>query len=108
LISGGSRWRHQHDQKRRVSGGLAKRDIGFALGWHVRTDSGLERTEIRYLDNFTGYIWAFPRIDHVSYGIVTKHGALTPEQLKEELLNYIASVDAAAANEIRRERQGLA
>ncbi len=92
--------------KRRVSGGLAKRDIGFALGWHVRTDSGLERTEIRYLDNFTGYIWAFPRVDHVSYGIVTNHGALTPEQLKEELLNYIASVDATAASEIRRNGKG--
>ena len=92
--------------RRRVSGPLARRDIGFALGWHIKTDSGLDRTEIKYVDNFTGYIWAFPRVDHVSYGIVTNHGALTPEQLKEALLDYIGTVDAGAANEIRRNGKG--
>jgi flavin-dependent dehydrogenase len=92
--------------RRRVRGPLARRDIGFALGWHIKTDSGLDRTEIKYVDNFTGYIWAFPRVDHVSYGIVTNHGALTPEQLKEALLDYIGTVDAGAANEIRRNGTG--
>lgn len=86
-------------------------NFGYALGWHVRpANNGQTRlpspqVEIQYLDQFSGYIWAFPRTDHISYGIVTKYGETTPPVLKARLLDFIASRDGRAAQEIKASAQ---
>jgi geranylgeranyl reductase family protein len=77
--------------RRRVGVQLGQGDFSYALGWHVRPSprSGTNRIDIKYLDNFTGYVWAFPRTDHISYGIASKYREWTPEALKGKLLEFM-------------------
>jgi flavin-dependent dehydrogenase len=53
------------------------------------------------LDELSGYLWLFPRHDHISYGIASGYQETTPARLKEKLLDYIETEDPAAAREIR-------
>jgi geranylgeranyl reductase family protein len=84
-------------------------DFAYGLGWHVQKNPPdycrapeATRVDIKYLrEKGTGYLWAFPRTDHLSYGIAAKYQEKTPAQLKAELLAFIASQDEQTANEIR-------
>jgi geranylgeranyl reductase family protein len=93
--------------RRRLGVQFAPSDFSYALGWHIKpanngqTHPPSSRVEIKYLDQFSGYLWAFPRTDHISYGIVTKYGEATPQVLKERLLEFIATQDQLAAREIK-------
>jgi geranylgeranyl reductase family protein len=97
--------------RRRLGAQFAPSDFAYALGWHVRpsnpgqTRPASARVAIKYLDQFSGYLWAFPRTDHISYGIVTKYGEATPQVLKARLLDFIAARDAPAAREIESSRR---
>jgi len=78
--------------RRRVGVHFTSQDFSYALGWHVRSSSdqasarkGANRIDIKYLDDFTGYVWAFPRTDHISYGIASRYRDWTPAELKEKL-----------------------
>ncbi len=77
--------------RRRVGVQLRQGDFSYALGWHVKPArrSGRNRIDIKYLDNFTGYIWAFPRTDHISYGIASKYREWTPADLKGKLRSFM-------------------
>src|SRR5262245_55119224 len=52
--------------RRRVGVRFRPKDFAYALGWHVKT-SGLSHVDVRYLEEFSGYLWLFPRTDHLSY-----------------------------------------
>jgi geranylgeranyl reductase family protein len=77
--------------RRRVGVQLNQEDFSYALGWHVHPSrsNGRNRIDIKYLDNFTGYIWAFPRTDHISYGIASKYREWTPADLKGKLRAFM-------------------
>lgn len=81
------------------------RDFFYGLGWHIKTDNAADwdaaRVDIKYLQDGTGYIWAFPRTDHISYGIAAKYQERTPAQLKAELLDLIELQLPAVAREIK-------
>ena len=81
------------------------RDFFYGLGWHIKTDNAADwdatRVDIKYLQSGTGYLWAFPRTDHISYGIAAKYQERTPAQLKAELLDFITSQLPAVAHEIK-------
>lgn len=79
--------------RRRVGVHFSSQDFSYALGWHVRCPAkkAPERIDIKYLKDFTGYLWAFPRTDHVSYGIASKYRDWTPAQLKEKLRSFMAA-----------------
>lgn len=100
--------------RRRVGIHFGLNDFSYALGWHVlpRENGGETRkpkgsaaghgqVEIKYLPDFTGYLWAFPRTDHLSYGIASKFRETTPADLKAKLLDFMAASDPATAEEIR-------
>ncbi len=81
------------------------RDFFYGLGWHIKTDNAADwdatRVDIKYLRSGTGYLWAFPRTDHISYGIAAKYQERTPAQLKAELLDLIQLQLPAVAHEIK-------
>ena len=81
------------------------RDFFYGLGWHIKTDNAADwdatRVDIKYLQSGTGYLWAFPRTDHISYGIAAKYQERTPAQLKAELLDLITLQLPAVAHEIQ-------
>jgi flavin-dependent dehydrogenase len=92
--------------RRRLGIRFAPQDFAYSLGWRVKQiDNGHHATaaqaDIKYLDGLTGYLWAFPRTDHISYGIVTKYGEATPAALKERLLDLIESQSPPIAREIK-------
>jgi geranylgeranyl reductase family protein len=85
---------------------FAPQDFIYALGWHVNYHNGeaaseaASRVDIKYLPGATGYIWAFPRTDHLSYGIATKYRERNPKWLKETLLDFIEAEAPQTAREI--------
>lgn len=87
--------------RRRVGVRFGENDYAYALGWHVRTSDIPSRVDIKYLQDVSGYLWLFPRVDHVSYGIASGYRETTPARLKEMLIGYIETRDRALAAELR-------
>ena len=67
---------------RRLAGPLSNSDMEVAFGYRTPLDEADEApTVIAFLPRWAGYAWAFPRLDHISFGIATaqdafEHGAL--------------------------------
>ncbi len=87
--------------RRRVGVKFEAKDFAYALGWNVKNAQPPTRVDVKYLDDASGYLWLFPRHDHISYGIASGYQEVTPAWLKEKLLAYIETEDPAAAREIR-------
>ncbi len=87
--------------RRRVGVKFEAKDFAYALGWNVKNAQPPTRVDVKYLDEASGYLWLFPRHDHISYGIASGYQEVTPAWLKEKLLAYIETEDPAAAREIR-------
>jgi geranylgeranyl reductase family protein len=87
--------------RRRVGVKLEPKDFAYALGWHVRSDQSVACADVKYLDEFSGYLWLFPRTDHISYGIASGFQEATPAQLKATLLKFIEERDRGLAQEIK-------
>ncbi len=90
--------------RRRVGVTFGSNDYAYALGWHVKSDQNLTRVDIKYLDDVSGYLWLFPRTDHLSYGIASGYRETTPARLKEMLLAFIETHDEPLARELRTAR----
>lgn len=87
--------------RRRVGVKFEAKDFAYALGWNVKAAKPPTRVDVKYLDEISGYLWLFPRHDHISYGIASGYQETTPARLKERLLAYIETEDPAAAREIQ-------
>lgn len=87
--------------RRRVGVKFEAKDFAYALGWNVKEAQPPTRVDVKYLDDASGYLWLFPRHDHISYGIASGYQEMPPARLKEKLLAYIEIEDPAAAREIR-------
>ena len=46
--------------------------------------------KVKFLKEFEGYLWSFPRADHLSVGICAKNGAEFEPILRRHLENFIA------------------
>ncbi|MCI0392282.1 MAG: NAD(P)/FAD-dependent oxidoreductase [Acidobacteria bacterium] len=87
--------------RRRVGLRFKPGDFAYALGWNVYNSQNLSRVDVKYLDEYSGYLWLFPRTDHISYGIASGYQEATPARLKEKLLAFIETEDREAALEIK-------
>ena len=87
--------------RRRVGVKFEAKDFAYALGWNVKSAQPPTRVDVKYLDDASGYLWLFPRHDHISYGIASGYQEVTPARLKEKLLAYLETEDPVAAREIR-------
>ena len=54
-------------------------------------ESGDAATVVAFLPKWVGYAWAFPRIDHVSFGIATTQDAFDHESLDALLWDFMVS-----------------
>ena len=93
--------------RRRVGVRFTEDDFAYALGWRVTPSHGqpVTHVDVQYLGDLAGYIWLFPRTDHISYGIATGYRAATPAQLKARLLEYLKTQDAPVAAELAASKQ---
>ncbi len=95
--------------RRQLGVDFTPQDFAYGLGWHIhdgadeitQPSESSSRVDIGYLKNNAGYLWAFPRTDHLSYGIAVKYQERTPKDLKAMLLDFIESQNPQIAREIR-------
>ncbi|MFQ5778055.1 MAG: FAD-dependent oxidoreductase [Terriglobia bacterium] len=73
----GSRWRP------------GPRDLEQTVGYYLPTKD--DRLRIQFLENFEGYLWSFPRADHLSVGICGKLAQNTSAGLRERLHRFLAA-----------------
>ncbi len=64
-------------------------DTMYALGYYVPSQQ--EHIDIQFLDGLEGYIWVFPRVDHLSVGICGK--GETAQNLRARLELYMDEHD---------------
>src|SRR2546422_11115383 len=54
-------------------------------------DNGDAATVVAFLPNWVGYAWAFPRLDHISFGIATTQDAFDHESLDALMWDFMVS-----------------
>ena len=89
---------------RRLAGPLTNAEMEVAFGYRAPLPKGEARaaTVIAFLPGWAGYAWAFPRLDHVSFGIATTQDAFDHPALDRMLWDFMGgyyrgSVGAAAS-----------
>jgi geranylgeranyl reductase family protein len=87
--------------RRRAGVKFEPKDFAYALGWNVKTDQIAPHVDVKYLDEFSGYLWLFPRTDHISYGVASGFQETTPARLKAKLIDFIETQDRELARELK-------
>ncbi|HUJ33295.1 MAG TPA: NAD(P)/FAD-dependent oxidoreductase [Candidatus Acidoferrum sp.] len=62
-------------------------DLEVTLGYFVPTEEDV--IKIKFLRQFEGYLWSFPRADHLSVGICARMGQSSSQQLRRHLDDFI-------------------
>src|SRR5438270_2621054 len=77
---------------KKLAGNLPPAEMEVAFGYRAPLpDSGDAATVVAFLPNWVGYAWAFPRVDHVSFGIATTQDAFDHESLDKLLWDFMVS-----------------
>jgi flavin-dependent dehydrogenase len=66
---------------------LGTRDLEMTLGYFVPTEEDI--IKVKFLKQFEGYLWSFPRADHLSVGICAKIGQNSSQQLRRHLDDFV-------------------
>lgn len=67
---------------------LSASDLEVTLGYFVPTEQDI--LKVKFLKQFEGYLWSFPRADHLSVGICAKMGQISSQQLRRRLDEFAA------------------
>ena len=70
--------------RRELAGRFRPDDVALTLGYNAPRP-GVPEVEIDFPPDFTGYLWAFPRTDHVNFGVINRLNERTAAELKELL-----------------------
>ncbi|MGH9966277.1 MAG: FAD-dependent monooxygenase [Pyrinomonadaceae bacterium] len=75
---------------RMLAGPLPPSEMEVAFGYRAPLpDSGEAPTVIAFLPGWIGYAWAFPRLDHISFGIATTQEAFAHQPLDKLLWDFM-------------------
>lgn len=75
---------------RRLAGPLSNSDMEVAFGYRTPLHEADEApTVIAFLPGWAGYAWAFPRLDHISFGIATAQDAFEHKTLDRMLWDFM-------------------
>jgi len=75
---------------RRLAGPLANSEMEVAFGYRTPLVEGeVAPTVIAFLPGWAGYAWAFPRLDHISFGIATAQDAFDHKALDRILWDFM-------------------
>ncbi len=67
---------------------LSAKDLEVTLGYFVPTEEDI--IKVKFLKEFEGYLWSFPRADHLSVGICAKMGQSPTHQLRRHLDEFVS------------------
>src|SRR5438874_2462827 len=77
---------------KKLAGPLPPAEMEVAFGYRAPLPESVQAaTVVAFLPNWVGYAWAFPRVDHVSFGIATTQDAFDHEKLDELLWDFMVS-----------------
>ena len=77
---------------RRLAGPLANSDMEVAFGYRTPLNEADDApTVIAFLPGWAGYAWAFPRLDHISFGIATAQDAFDHKTLDRMLWDFMVN-----------------
>ena len=77
---------------KKLAGPLRPAEMEVAFGYRAPLpDSREAATVVAFLPKWVGYAWAFPRIDHVSFGIATTQDAFDHDKLDALLWDFMMS-----------------
>jgi geranylgeranyl reductase family protein len=75
---------------KKLAGPLQASDMEVAFGYRTPLpETGDVPTVIAFLPRWVGYAWAFPRLDHISFGIATTQEAFAHKALDEVLWRFM-------------------
>jgi flavin-dependent dehydrogenase len=75
---------------KKLAGPLQASDMEVAFGYRAPLpEQGNVPTVIAFLPGWVGYAWAFPRLDHISFGIATTQDAFEHKALDELLWQFM-------------------
>ena len=66
---------------------LGSKDLEVTLGYFVPTEEDI--IKVKFLKQFEGYLWSFPRADHLSVGICAKMGERSTQVLRRHLDDFV-------------------
>lgn len=66
---------------------LSAKDLEVTLGYFVPTEEDM--IKVKFLKEFEGYLWSFPRADHLSVGICAKMGQSSSQKLRQHLDDFV-------------------
>ena len=89
--------------RRKLVGIFPKQDLALAFGYNVTVSdsdqphaingktngAGKEEVIVQFLCDFTGYIWAFPRPGVMNFGVASKLGERTSDELRALLKRFV-------------------
>ena len=92
--------------RRRLVGIFSKQDLALAFGYniaisdsesvHISSGNGVSQHEppndevvVRFPRDFTGYLWAFPRPGVMNFGVASKLGERTSDELRKLLTDFV-------------------
>jgi geranylgeranyl reductase family protein len=77
---------------KKLAGPLPPAEMEVAFGYRAPLPKSVEAaTVVAFLPEWVGYAWAFPRIDHVSFGIATTQDAFDHEKLDSLMWDFMVS-----------------
>jgi geranylgeranyl reductase family protein len=77
---------------KKLAGPLPPAEMEVAFGYRAPLPiEGDAATVVAFLPKWVGYAWAFPRLDHVSFGIATTQDAFDHEALDKLLWDFMVS-----------------
>ncbi len=74
--------------RRSVSTPISSKDLSVTLGYFIPGETS-STMKIFFLPSMAGYIWSFPRPDHISYGLITRPDPGWTSRAKSLLGNFI-------------------
>jgi len=75
---------------------LAPEDLELTLGYFVPAEQDVMK--VKFLPGFEGYLWSFPRPDHLSVGICCKMAGNTSQKMKQHLHKFMAEEEISAGD----------
>ena len=73
-----------------LAGPLAPSEMEVAFGYRTPLPENAKApTVVAFLPGWVGYAWAFPRLDHISFGIATSQDAFEHEPLDKLLWDFM-------------------
>lgn len=75
---------------KRLAGPLSNTEMEVAFGYRAPLDlTNNGPAVIAFLPGWTGYAWAFPRLDHISFGIATAQDVFNHRRLDDLLWDFM-------------------